>query len=293
MFQENGDRAVTLFCVSLGCSVSHNFLTQSYVSQEWKDQYIHGYVTLVGAWSGGARTLEVLLHGLTPLFPVDWMESLYWILPRAESWDTKTIVSTPSYSYTTRDYEKLFSDANQPDSFTKLKQALSAIENPEKSYIAPNVPTYCIYVVSAEQDTPVGLKYSKDFDATSNVFEMDHEVIRGPGDGVVPELDSEVCLKWRIEMDQHFESLVCGGSHTTIGDSDKLYALIDRVVTGPRPANKNHGLSLSNSLDSLAKVLSRKDIIKDEVVPKKEETKEKILEKELKEFITKILMETE
>ena len=62
IYETNGNRKVTIVVHSMGGPVSLYFLT-GIVSQEWKDTYIHSYVTLAGAWSGGNEFLATLVSG--------------------------------------------------------------------------------------------------------------------------------------------------------------------------------------------------------------------------------------
>ena len=56
------------------------------------------------------------------------------------------------------------------------------------SYPAPNVPTYCFYGTGF--DTAESFYYPQGFG-------KDPIITRGPGDGLVNDLSSEVCLKWQ------------------------------------------------------------------------------------------------
>ena len=51
MYEQNNNTKVTLVVHSMGGPVSLYFLANM-VNQQWKDQYIHSYVTLAGAWNG-------------------------------------------------------------------------------------------------------------------------------------------------------------------------------------------------------------------------------------------------
>ena len=60
MYSDNGNTKVTLVVISMGGPVSLYFLTQV-VNQEWKDTFIHSYVTLAAAWSGVNAVISALI----------------------------------------------------------------------------------------------------------------------------------------------------------------------------------------------------------------------------------------
>ena len=107
MYELNANRKVTVVVHSMGDPVSHYFLTKV-VSQEWKDTYIHSYIAIAEAWSGGNEIVANLVSGpytidheklagvqepkdLYHTFP-----SLYLLLPRAAAWNDTVLVVTPS-----------------------------------------------------------------------------------------------------------------------------------------------------------------------------------------------------
>ena len=70
MYDENSQQKVTLVVHSMGGPVSHYFLTRfSKINQYWKDKYIHAYITLAGAWSGGNSALQALISGPSHILP--------------------------------------------------------------------------------------------------------------------------------------------------------------------------------------------------------------------------------
>ena len=158
MYGTNGNRKVTIVVHSMGGPVSLYFLTRV-VSQEWKDTYIHSYVTLAGAWSGGNEILATLVSGPTTngiiqrQIGVDELRNLsrtfpsyYLLIPRAAVWNDTVLVVTPSRNYTANDYQQLFADAGYPQGYTQFTEI-------DMLRPAPNVPTYCFYGLGV--DTPL------------------------------------------------------------------------------------------------------------------------------------------
>ena len=87
MYTENDNTKVTTTAFSFGAQVSLYFLNRI-ISQEWKDTYIHSYVTLGGSWYGGVGIVFTLLSGpFSPEFLVTQIGiprviSLYRKLPK-------------------------------------------------------------------------------------------------------------------------------------------------------------------------------------------------------------------
>ena len=193
------------------------------VDQGWKDKYIHAFVPLAGAWSGGNKALKVLITGdsSTPewLTIVDestrhmlmssslflrklqtqvrdvarTLPGVFYMLPNPTVWKDKAIVNTPEKSYTANDYGKLFEDMRYPVGFTMYSSGIADIN---ADYPAPKVPVYCFYGTGVK--TPETFYYS-------NGFDKNPKVTKGDGDGTVNLLSSEVCLKWKSEQKQRYK----------------------------------------------------------------------------------------
>ena len=119
VFEENYDTKVTLVAISMGGLVSLYFLTQI-VNQEWKDKFIHSYITLAAAWSGASTFLvdvltqppaNVLLSRYEIQASVEELRDLirsfassYFLSPHKSVWKD-TILVTPTDNYTASDYQ--------------------------------------------------------------------------------------------------------------------------------------------------------------------------------------------
>ena len=137
MHQQNGNTREALIAISMGAPVSHYFLTRV-VNQEWKDTYIHSYISLAGAWVGLNGVVPPLL---TPpptnnflFYPIQsnvttveelrstfhTFPSYYFLLSRPSVSNDQVLVVTPTRNYTTNDYEQLFTDAGYPQGICSI-----------------------------------------------------------------------------------------------------------------------------------------------------------------------------
>ncbi len=206
MYNTNGNTKVTLVAHSMGGLVSLHFLTGfSEINQAWKDKYIHAYVTLSAAWSGGAASVQSVVsgyHGIPDLLLFAYylisdfivpigrtFESIPWLFPKPSVFGNDVLISTPSKQYTANDYEQLFRDINAPTVY----RAFEGVQGILPNYPAPNVSTYCFYGVGTP--TPENFTYSKDL-TPGNVIGLRPVVTNGDGDGSVNTISSRVCHRW-------------------------------------------------------------------------------------------------
>lgn len=245
MYEDNNNMRVTIVIHSMGGPVSLYFLT-NIVSQEWKDTYIHSYITLSGAWSGGNGVISALVTG--PLYPT-FIEnqlgieeardifrtypSFYLITPRASVWGDTVLVETPTQNYTANDYQALFTDAGYPQGFTQLSQI-------PLDWPAPNVDTYCFYGISVP--TPKMFEYGNGLGA----FPTD--IVYGDGDGTVNLPSSEVCLRWVSMQNYLFNNMTFQGvNHSAMIYNNMVLQAIESVVLIPENPT-NDALPVSKSL---------------------------------------------
>ena len=228
MYEMNGNRKVTIVVHSMGGPVSLYFLTRV-VNQEWKDTYIHSYVTLAGAWSGGNAIVPNLVSGpyandtlerqvgveelrdLYRTFP-----SFYLLLPRAAAWNDTVLVVTPSRNYTANDYQELFADAGYSQGYTQFTGI-------DMMRPAPNVSTYCFYGVGV--DTPMTFIYDDGFPNTPPT------VIPGDGDNAVNTPSSEICLQWANSGYPFKRTVFPGVDHGAILTDASVLQAIEDIVT--------------------------------------------------------------
>ena len=223
MHNSSGEK-VTLVIHSMGGIVSLYFLNEV-VTQEWKDTYINAWVTLSGAWGGGGLLIEQIVSSiLASLFRT--LESTVWLLPDPSVWGSATLLTTPNRTYTANDYEDLFTDIGYPQGYQMYQGIVSINEN----YPAPRVPTYCFYGTNVS--TTEGYIYGNGLDASET------NIVFGDGDGVVNLLSSQVCLKWRNEQNEPFNTATFPGiEHSQmLGNTAVLEAVAD-IVGAPMPSS--------------------------------------------------------
>ena len=250
MYRENGNKKVTVVAHSMGAAIMLHFLTQSgVVTQSWKDQYIGNFITLSAAWAGGNEDLQAAISGLglinerpddifglfrflknyirKTLKPIlQSFQSTSFLLPRPSVWGSTVLVTTPTQSYTASDYQQLFDDAGFTDGYSMYQ----VIENVNKDFPSPNVPTLCFYGVDV--DTPWSFNYSKSFPAG---VDEDPTVTMGNGDGSVALPSSEVCLRWNNNNGGHsFRSRTYSNvDHQEILKADAVLTEIGTAVGAP------------------------------------------------------------
>ena len=240
MYVDNNNTKVTLVVHSLGGPVSLYFLTNT-VSQEWKDKYIHSYITLAGAWSGGNAIVRYLLSGPGPEDDIsralklsdDQIRSLYrtfpsfyLLLPRASAWNDTVIVTSPTRNYTANSYRELFADAGYPQGYAQFSDSETSIE-----WTAPNVATYCFYGLGVP--TPMRFNYGNIFPDAAPTVDY------GNGDGYINKPSSELCLRWRSN-DHYFNRTVFPGiDHTQITSNYSVLEAIGDIVGASKLSPKN------------------------------------------------------
>ena len=247
MYRENGNRRVTIAAHSMGAPIMLHFLTQSgVVTQEWKDQFIGNFIPIAGAWSGGNEAVECEISGLRVN---KWMpgylfslfsyiqdsisdltipflrsfQSIYFLLPRPSVWGDTVLVTTPARSYTASDYQQLFSDIGLTDGFAMYQ----GVENINRGFPSPNVPTHCFYGVGI--DTLESFHYARPFPEGAD---MDPEVTMGDGDGSVNLRSSQICLRWANNNGgRPFRSMVFEGvDHGAMIRTEDVLWEIGRIV---------------------------------------------------------------
>ena len=181
------------------------------VTQEWKNMYIKVYIPLSGAWAGASESLEAVVSGVLPLtlFPNPLrgiersLESLYWLAPRAEIYQSQVLVRTPNASYTANDYQQLFTNfARYPLGWTKYMPTSSI----NAGYQYPQVQTYCFYGSN--------IRTALTYDYSSNDPSSSPTVMYGLGDGTVNNISLEVCLNWAANTNNSgFQSRAFPGVH--------------------------------------------------------------------------------
>ena len=196
------DCPVTMVAHSMGGVVSHHFLINT-VTQQWKDKYIHQYITLGAVWGGAIKTLKTLISGdqdhifkfakaLMLREDERSFPSGYWLLPKGMDtiWKkTQTLVTTPTKQYTAFDLSELVKDLN-------FEYGLDRYNGVMKSSVQglppPNVTTYCLY--GSDIDTEESYVYGGGYPDENPVINY------GKGDGTVSLQSLEACRLWAGEQ---------------------------------------------------------------------------------------------
>ena len=233
MYEENGNTKVTLLAISMGGPVSHYFLTKV-VNQEWKDTYIHAYITLGAVWSGsnGLNTIltpppfELVFAAYQIKASVEEIRDLYrtfastyFLIPHESAWNDIVLVRTPTKNYTASDYQELFADAGYPQGYTQISQN-------DFDFSAPNVPTYCFY--------GLGFPTSKTLVYDAGFPDTQPDIIFGDGDFIVPKPSLEVCQRW-ADSGYAFNGTVYHGlNHYTISTDLAVLNAMREAVGAPK-----------------------------------------------------------
>ena len=224
------------------------------VTQEWKDKYIKVYIPLSGAFAGASVSLESVVSGHhLVLFPPPAMnssrlerslESLYWLMPRAEIFGDQVLVQTPNANYTALAHEQIFTTfANYPLGRTRYMPTSTI----NAGYIYPGVPTHCFY--GSEVPTPLTFVYS------SNDPTQRPEVVMGTGDGVVNKVSLEVCLRWANSTNSTgFQSRAFPGVDNVnmVRNTEVLNAIGEIVMAGPPNGSVIAGVNIYSTMILLA-----------------------------------------
>ncbi|CAE7679204.1 LCAT1 [Symbiodinium sp. CCMP2456] len=191
--QASGERAVVL-SHSLGCPTMLAFFN-SYVSEDWRAQHIHGWVALSGPWMGGATQIAAYLGGWTLglpswLVPHDYVQRVQvnassgvWMSPHPDAFGTAVLVETPSRNYTAADVPDMLrkigvkAGGNQTASlFAKLQKPFAKLQHAPK-----NVPLQNWY--------STGIRTAESLVFDSDIVEGFDKVATktryGDGDGLV------------------------------------------------------------------------------------------------------------
>ena len=212
---------MTLVGHSMGGIVSLYFLNEV-VTQQWKDMYINAWVTLSATWSGGNSVLQFVISNT--FFRT--FESTVWLLPKPSVWGNTVLLTTPNRTYTANDYEDLFTDIRYPQGYQMYQGIVPINEN----YPAPRVATYCFYGTNVS--TPESYTYDNGLNGslTNTAF--------GDGDGVVNLLGLQVCLKWRNEQSEPFNTTTFPGvDHGQMRANTAVLQAIANVVGTPTPSS--------------------------------------------------------
>ena len=260
MYVQSEGKRVTLVAHSMGGPVSLYFLNpeNGIVSKDWKEKYLHAYVTLSGAWGGSLLTVREIISGyalgLLPsnttlervlgdlldiiLRPISrTQESGVWLFPDPYVFKSTKIVTTPTKSYTANDYKRLFDDIEFQTGYSMY----NGTEKINKSFPGPKVPTHCFWGLKTE--TPLSYHYDIEFPVPAG-YDPKYTNF-SDGDGRVNNITSEVCLQW-AETVEH--KTFDGVKHGDMIKNNAVLVAIADVVKNltvenkfrPKPSDEKH-----------------------------------------------------
>jgi len=194
-YETNSQTKVVLLGHSLGGLFSTYFLNSK--SQEWKDRYIAGLVTVNTPWAGSVRATNMYASGHN--FNIDAIDRLVirdsqrsyetgvLLLPKAPAWSSNDVlIQTPLRNFTVDDYAEFFAAIN----YTVGNDMMERMNSTEYALDHPGVPVHCFY--SRGIPTPDRLVYSLDSDFPDTPATL----VMGDGDGSVNVQSLRVCEKW-------------------------------------------------------------------------------------------------
>lgn len=219
----------------MGGLVSHHFLVKS-VTQQWKDTYIHQYITLGAVWGGASKPLKAVISGdddhiFTLTKPLVLREDersfagLYWLLPSPNIWNKdQIIVTTPTSNYTAHNVAELLQELSYDNGLDLFNRVA---DSSLQGLPPPNVTVYCLYGILSSNTTELSYRYEKgDF--------PDHQpsVFKGEGDGTVNRHSLEACQVWAKQQSHKFYHASYQTDHVGIVRDDSVLEFIKKLVFG-------------------------------------------------------------
>ncbi|GCC35845.1 phosphatidylcholine-sterol acyltransferase isoform X1 [Chiloscyllium punctatum] len=200
-------------------------------SQEWKDKFINGLISLGAPWGGTVKSLAVLASGDNYGLALDLMKIRQqqrttttnpWLLPTSQAWPADHVfISTPSYNYTYKDYRKFFTDIGYEDGWFKWQHSKRFLTD----LPPPGVELYCMY--GTEVLTPMTYVYDENFPSNQPV-----QIIYGGGDNTVNKRSLSLCEQWKDQQKQKIHVIELRNKHhfDTIYDIDALQMIQDILL---------------------------------------------------------------
>nr|KAF6285836.1 lecithin-cholesterol acyltransferase [Myotis myotis] len=224
-------KPVFLIGHSLGCLHLLYFLLRQ--PQSWKDRFIDGFISLGAPWGGSIKPMLVLASGDNQGIPI--MSSIRlkqkqritttspWMFPDYRVWpEDHVFISTPSFNYTGRDFQRFFEDLYFEDGWYMWLQSRSLLAG----LPAPGVEVYCLYGVGLP--TPHTYIFDHGFPYTDPVS-MLHE----DGDDTVATRSSELCAQWKGLQPQPVHLLPLNGTeHLNMVFSNQTLEHINAILLG-------------------------------------------------------------
>ncbi|XP_075433207.1 phosphatidylcholine-sterol acyltransferase [Ascaphus truei] len=228
---EEYDKPVFIIGHSLGNLYLLYFLNRQ--PQEWKDKYVKGFISLGAPWGGAVKPLLVLMsgdtHGIPMVSNIKIREEQRmtttnpWMLPTNLAWpESHVFISTPSYNYTYRDYQRLFHDIGFEDGWYMWDDTKGLLEG----LPPPGVEVYCIYGTGIP--TPETYVYGEGFPN-----EPPLEISYSDGDDTVHKRSMELCKRWNNQQKEKVHVIELNGmDHLSMVFSNRTLNIINDILLG-------------------------------------------------------------
>ncbi|KAK1163440.1 phosphatidylcholine-sterol acyltransferase-like [Acipenser oxyrinchus oxyrinchus] len=228
---EEYERPVYLLGHSMGSNYILYFLNRQ--SQDWKDLYIKGFISLGAPWGGVVKPLRVLASGENDGIPLvsnikireeqRMTTTNPWMIPSDLAWPTDHVyISTPTYNYTYQDYQRFFNDIHFEDGWymwNDTKDLLAGLPT-------PGVAVYCMYGTGLP--TPVTYIYDDNFPNADPV-----DILYDDGDDTVGSRSMELCKLWVGKQKEPVHIIKLNGTaHLDIVFSNISLMYIQEILQG-------------------------------------------------------------
>ena len=224
----NHKKKVTLFAHSLGSIFGLYFLNRR--TQEWKDKYIHAFVTTGAPWEGSAVEYQLFASGMNFAIPtIDpfvirheqrTQENNMLMLPRpGPEWSHQDVfVFTSKRNYTAYDVKEFMDDVD----FSLGNDMYKHYLDPAYAQKHPKVPFYC--VASRGHPTEAQFVYDKEF--SEQKFPKVHY---SNGDGTVNIRSLRACQRMSVPGNFSYYE-IDGPTHMSILSAEELFAYLMPIL---------------------------------------------------------------
>ncbi|XP_029951774.1 phosphatidylcholine-sterol acyltransferase [Salarias fasciatus] len=228
---EQYQKPVYLLGHSMGCHYVLYFLNHQ--PQAWKDKYIKGFISLGAPWGGAVKVLRVMASGENDGIPMlstikireeqRMMTTNPWMLPSESAWpDDHVFISTPTFNYTNRDYQRFFSDISFEDGWYMWEET----KNLTSDLVPPGVEVWCMYGVGLP--TIVRYIYDEEFPNGDPV-----DFAYADGDDTVDSYSMGLCKRWIGQQEQPVHVTEYRGlAHLDMVFHEKVLEQIQNILEG-------------------------------------------------------------
>eukprot|EP01087_Luapelamoeba_hula_P006245 TRINITY_DN1631_c0_g2_i3.p1 TRINITY_DN1631_c0_g2~~TRINITY_DN1631_c0_g2_i3.p1 ORF type:complete len:432 (-),score=74.90 TRINITY_DN1631_c0_g2_i3:27-1322(-) len=244
-YAANNNTAVAVASLSMGCPYFLNFLNR-FVSQEWKDKYIHSWTAMDGAFGGSSSALAALLNpggilanwsAIFVIFDDQFLEifrtwsSLTYMLPHGHVYGgDKPYVSVGDKTYTTLQFPEILKAAGANVSAIEFVEMEKIGFRGKSALSAPGVAVHCLYGYNVT--TPSALHYNASVGDGKSPFAHFPTFDVVDGDGTVQREGLDRCKYWAQEQSQPAMSFgVKGMKHAESVQNDECIKYFVKVIS--------------------------------------------------------------